>query len=144
MSYRAMGAAALVITVAVLGMGARSISPANIVSSGPKDALAAYGFELVEPVVKFGGGTSVTVRLVQKQTGNTVPDAVLFMSRMDMSPDGMSDMTAPLEPASDTLPGYFRFTTDLIMAGDWELLLMAKLPGEAGYVRTTLVLTAVP
>lgn len=103
-----------------------------------------YAFELVDREIKQGYGATITVRLVHRPTGKVVPDAVVFMSRIDMSPDGMGDMTAPLEPVSDTLPGYFRFETDLVMEGGWALNLTAKVPGEPGYVRGKLVLNAVP
>jgi hypothetical protein len=103
-----------------------------------------YGFELVDREIKQGYGATITVRLVHRPTGKVVPDAVVFMSRIDMSPDGMGDMTAPLEPVSDTLPGYFRFETDLVMEGAWALNLTAKVPGEPGYVQGKLVLEAVP
>lgn len=103
-----------------------------------------YQFELAEREVKQGGGARVTVRLVHRPTGRLVPDAVVFVSRIDMSPDGMGEMTAPLDPVPDLLPGYYQFETDLMMAGDWALSLMAKVPGETGYVQTRLVLTAAP
>lgn len=100
-----------------------------------------YQFELAEREVKQGGGALVTVRLVHRPTGRLVPDAVVFVSRIDMSPDGMGEMTAPLDAVPDLLPGYYQFETDLMMAGDWALSLMAKVPGETGYVQTRLVLT---
>lgn len=103
-----------------------------------------YQFELADREVKQGGGALVTVRLVHRPTGRLVSDAVVFVSRIDMSPGGMGDMTAPLDPVPDLLPGYYRFETDLMMAGDWALSLMAKVPGETGYVQTRLVLTAAP
>lgn len=80
---------------------------------GPDD----YTFELVEREVKQGGGATITVRLVDTRTGKVVPDAVLFTSRLDMSPDGMTEMSASLEQAADMLPGYYRFVTDLTMQG---------------------------
>lgn len=103
-----------------------------------------YEFELADRQVKHGGGVLVTVRLVHRPSGRLVPDALVFKSRIDMSPDGMGEMTAPLDPMSDLMPGYYQFETDLMMAGDWALSLVAKVPGETGYVQTRLVLTAVP
>lgn len=103
-----------------------------------------YGFELVDRQIKQGYGATITVRLVHRPTGKVVSDAVVFMTRIDMSPGGMADMTARLEPVSDTLPGYFRFETDLVMEGAWALSLTAKVPGEVGYVQGKLVLNAVP
>lgn len=103
-----------------------------------------YAFELIDREVKQGGGTTVTVRLVDLRTGKVVPDAILFISRLDMSPDEMHEMTAPLEPVPDTLPGYYRFETDLLMSGGWALTLAAKIPEVAKPIQSRLVLQAVP
>ncbi|QRM35341.1 FixH family protein (plasmid) [Microvirga sp. VF16] len=102
-----------------------------------------YEFQLVERQVKQGGGATVTVRLVNKRTGKTLPDAVVFMNRLDMAPDGMADMTAPVHLLPDTLPGYYRFETDLFMAGGWALTLAAKLPDDKGFIQNRLHLEAV-
>ncbi len=60
-----------------------------------------------------------------------------------MSSHGMAGTAAPLDPVPDTLPGYFRFETDLTMEGDWALTLAAKVPGEEGTVQDRIVLQAV-
>ena len=103
-----------------------------------------YEFQLVEQRITLGSGARVTVRLVHKATGKPVPDAVIFISRLDMSPDGMGDMTAPLEPVNDTLPGYYIFETDLLMEGAWALTLAGKVPGEATAIEGKLRLEAMP
>lgn len=103
-----------------------------------------YEFQLVEQRVTLGSGARVTVRLVNKATGKPVPDAVIFISRLDMSPDGMGDMTAPLEPVNDTLPGYYVFETDLLMEGAWALTLAGKVPGEPTAIQGKLRLEAMP
>ena len=103
-----------------------------------------YAFELVDREVRQGSGATVTVRLVDARTGKVVPDATLFISRLDMSPDDMSEMSAPLEPVPDMLPGYYRFETDLAMRGGWALTLVANVPGVSGAVEGRLVLQAVP
>lgn len=102
-----------------------------------------YAFQLVDEQVKSGGGAEVTARLVHKPSGTTVPDAIVFERRIDMSPDGMGQMSAPLDPVSDMLPGYHRFETDLLMPGRWALSLRAMVPGE-GIVQSRLILKAVP
>jgi hypothetical protein len=56
----------------------------------------------------------------------------------------MADMAAPLDPLPDSLPGYYRFETELLMSGRWALSLMATVPGEAGVVQSKLILKAVP
>jgi len=103
-----------------------------------------YEFRLVQNQVKKGDGAVVAVRLVNKKTGKTVPDAVIFAKRIDMAPDDMPTMDAPLEELPSTEPGIYRFKTNLSMAGGWQLSLGAKVQGEDGTVQSKLVLKALP
>lgn len=102
-----------------------------------------YEFQLVEKDVKQGDAT-ITVKLVHKPSGKAIPDAVIFAKRIDMGPDQMEGMTAPLEPLPSTAPGIYRFKTELTMAGRWQLSLGAKLQGEIGTVESKLIVTATP
>lgn len=101
-----------------------------------------YEFRLVEDSLPRGDGAVLNVRLVHRPTGNPVPDAVIFARRIDMAPDGMPTMTAPLEPMSGSEPGLYRFKTNLMMEGGWQLSLGVKVQGEAGTVVGKLVLKA--
>jgi YtkA-like len=103
-----------------------------------------YEFQLVQSEMKKGDGTIVAVRLVNKKSGKPVPDAVIFAKRIDMAPDAMQEMTAPLEQLPSTEPGIYRFKTDLMMQGRWRLSLGAKVQGEEGTVEAKLVLKALP
>jgi YtkA-like len=103
-----------------------------------------YEFQLVQSEVKKGDGAIVTVRLVNRRSGKPVSDAVIAARRIDMAPDGMAEMAAPLEQLSSTEPGVYRFKTDLSMEGRWQLSLAAKVQGETGTVQSRLVLRAVP
>ena len=103
-----------------------------------------YEFQLMQSEMKKGAGAIVAVRLVNKKTGKTVPDAVIFAKRIDMAPDGMEDMQEGLEPLPATEPGVYRFKTDLSMAGRWQLSLGAKVQGEKGTVESKLVLRVLP
>ena len=89
-----------------------------------------YAFEPVKAEIKKGDGATVAVRLVHKPSGKAVPDAVIFASRIDMTPDGMPTMTAPLTPIAGAEPGTYGFKTNLVMAGGWLLTLSAKVQGE--------------
>jgi hypothetical protein len=100
-----------------------------------------YEFQLVDKQVKQGEAT-IAVKLVHKPTGRLIPDAVIFAKRIDMGPDDMAAMTAPLEPRPSTEPGVYRFKTDLTMAGNWALSLGAKVQGEAGTVENKLIVRA--
>lgn len=103
-----------------------------------------YQFQLVQTEVKAGDGAVVAVRLVDKKSGKAVPDAVIFAKRIDMAPDGMEMMAAPIEQLPTTEPGVYRFKAKLSMAGGWRLSLGAKVQGETGTVEDKLVLKAVP
>jgi hypothetical protein len=103
-----------------------------------------YEFQLVQNEVKKGGGAMVAVRLVNKRSGKTVPNAVISAKRIDMAPDGMSEMAAPLEQLPSTEPGVYRFKADLSMQGRWQLSLAAKVQGEIGTVENKLVLKVRP
>ena len=100
-----------------------------------------FEFRLVETAVKTGEAV-VAVRVVNKSTGEPVPDAVIFARRLDMAPEGMPTMTAELEPLSPEEPGVYRFRANFTMEGGWQLSLAAKLQGESGTLQTRLGLKA--
>jgi hypothetical protein len=101
-----------------------------------------YEFQLVQPTVQTGSDRVVTVRLVNKATGKTVPDAVIFATRLDMAPDGMKEMATKVTPMPGAEPGTYRFKASFSMAGRWQLSLGAKVQGETGTVENKLVVTA--
>lgn len=101
-----------------------------------------YEFQLVDPTFQAGADKIVTVRLMNKKTGELVPDAVLFTSRLDMAPDGMQEMVTKVIPMPGTKPGTYRFKASFSMAGRWQLSLGAKVQGETGTVESKLVVTA--
>src|ERR1700732_1610628 len=103
-----------------------------------------YEFQLVQSEMKKGDGAIVAVRLVNKKSGRLVPDAVFFTKRIDMAPDAMQEMTAPLEQLPSIEPGNYRFKTDLTMQGRWQLSLGATGQGEEGAGEAKLVLKALP
>lgn len=112
--------------------------------SAAKADITDYEFRLVQTEVKHGKGAIVAVRLVDKRSGKAVPDAVIFATRIDMAPDGMETMAAPIEALPSTEPGVYRFKSNLTMAGGWRLSLGAKIQGETGTIENKLVLKATP
>lgn len=120
-------------------VGLSWVAVASPVRADVKD----FEFQLVQTEVKKGDAI-VAVRLVNKKTGKTVPDAVISAKRIDMAPDGMATMDAPLDAQPSTEPGVYRFKTNLSMAGRWQLSLGAKVQGESGTVQSKLVLKALP
>jgi hypothetical protein len=107
-------------------------------SAGPAD----YSFEPVTAAVKAAPGAELAVRLVDKKTGKPVDNAVIFKTRLDMSPDGMEGMEAKIEPAAPAGEGVYKFKSDLTMAGKWALKLEAKVQGEPETVTGTVIFNA--
>ena len=68
---------------------------------------ADYILEPVTVAVKNGAGSELAVRLIHKPSGKPVSGAVLFRTRLDMSPDSMGEMTAKhmAMPASEPRAG---------------------------------------
>lgn len=118
-------------------LSAITVSTATL--AGPED----YDFQLVESEIKQGDGATVSVRLIDKRTGNPVVDAVVFATRIDMQPDGMEAMTTPVEAMPSDEPGVYRFKVNLTMAGGWRFSIAAKVQGEAETVESRLVFRAV-
>jgi YtkA-like len=120
----------------------------TLLSAAPASPLLArvqdYEFELVQGEVKKGDGTIIAVRLVDKRSGKTVPDAVISAKRIDMAPDGMADMAGRIEQLPSTEPGVYRFKANLSMPGKWQLSLAAKVQGEVGTVESKLVVKVLP
>jgi hypothetical protein len=123
--------AAAFIGVAAIGFASRA-----------RADITDYEFKLVEPTVAVGKDKTVTVQLVNKKTGKTVPDAVIFATRLDMGPEGMPEMATKIvrEPGGE--PGSYRFKAAFGMEGKWLLSLGAKVQGESGTVESKLVITA--
>lgn len=101
-----------------------------------------YEFQLVDQIVQAGSDKTVTVRLVNKTTGKSVPDAVIIATRLDMAPDGMQEMATKIVPVPGGEPGTYRFKATFGMAGRWQLSLGAKVQGETGTVENKFVITA--
>lgn len=101
-----------------------------------------YVFEPIKVEVKNGKGSELAVRLIHKPSGKPVEGAVLFRTRLDMSPDSMGEMTAKHAALPTAEPGVYRFKADLTMAGGWAFKVMAKVPGEAETVQGTVVFQA--
>ena len=108
------------LTIASVGLAA------VMVASQAFAAASDYEFQAVSKEVKAGNNAELAVRLVHKSTNKPVPGAVLFRTRLDMSPGNMADMATSTAPDGSSEPGVYRFKADVSMAGSWALKLMAK------------------
>ena len=120
--------------------GAMLFNTATASFAGAQD----FEFQAVRTDIKQGPGATVALRLVDKRTGKTVPDAVIFTTRMDMAPDGMETMTTKVVPTTSAEPGFYAFTTNLSMEGGWRFQVAAKVQGEPETVKGEVVLKALP
>lgn len=118
--------------------GLIALSAASAVHAAASD----FEFQPVAQTVKNGPTSEIAVKLVDKRTGKLVPGAVVFRTRLDMSPDSMGEMEAKHEPLPSSNPGVYRFKADFTMAGGWALTLQAKVPGEAETVEGSVVFQA--
>jgi hypothetical protein len=101
-----------------------------------------YRFELADQTVQAGPDKVITVRLINSKTGKSVPDAVIFATRLDMAPDGMQEMATKIVQMPGSEAGTYKFKATFGMAGRWQLSLGAKVQGEAGTVENKFVITA--
>lgn len=124
--------------LASAALGLALITAAWAAYAGASD----YAFEPVTVDVKNGPGAELAVRLVHKPTAKPVEGAVIFRTRLDMSPDKMEAMTAKHVAMPGTEPGIYRFKADLTMAGGWAFKLQAKVPGEPETIEGTVVFKA--
>ena len=124
------------LTIASVGLAA------VMVASQAFAAASDYEFQAVSKEVKAGNNAELAVRLVHKSTNKPVPGAVLFRTRLDMSPGNMADMATSTAPDGSSEPGVYRFKADVSMAGSWALKLMAKAPGESETVQGTVIVKA--
>jgi hypothetical protein len=103
---------------------------------------ADYSFEPMNVEVKNGAASQLGVRLVHNPSGKPVEGAVFFRTRLDMAPDGMSEMQAQHAAMPSEEPGVYRFKADLTMAGGWAFRIMAKVPGEKDTVEGVVIFQA--
>ena len=123
------GAAALTVAIALVNYAAMA---------GAGD----YAFDPVAAEMKKGDDVTVAVRLTDKRTGKPVPDAVIFKTRVDMSPDGMAEMESAVTPLPSKEPGVYAFKTDMPMAGRYQITLSAKVQGEPETVSGKVIVKA--
>jgi hypothetical protein len=101
-----------------------------------------YAFEPVEANVHTGPKSELAVRLVHRPDGKAAGGAVIFRTRVDMSPENMAEHTTSVEAVPSSGDGIYRFKADLSMPGSWALRLMAKVPGEKDSIEGTVIFRA--
>ena len=124
------------------GFGAAVFIASIVAATATPAAPTDYRFELARAQPAGPGKTDLTVRLVHVPDKKPVAGAVLFETKADMTPAGMTEMTGKVTPLSSDQPGLYRFQVETGMAGKWQLNLSAKVQGEAGTVRGAIPFAA--
>lgn len=101
-----------------------------------------YRWEAVTAEVAAAPGQQFSIRLIGSD-GGVVAGAEIIEARLDMAPEGMATMDAPLTPESGGEAGIFNYRADFTMAGRWALHLKAKVPDQAEPTAGDVILTAV-
>lgn len=102
-----------------------------------------YVFELSEEELPVGNRIEFSVHIFNKATGEPVTDAMIIADRIDMSPDGKPDRTTHLAHMSSDTPGVYRYRANLVVEGNWQLTLVAMIPGAEGMVEGKMILKAI-
>ena len=101
-----------------------------------------YRFEVVEAPAGVPGTTTVAVRLVHASDNKPVDGVTFVEAKTDMGPAGMAEMSGKVTPAASDHAGVYRFSIATGMAGKWELVLAAKVPGETAPVTGKVIYDA--
>ncbi len=103
---------------------------------------AGMTWHLLTANVAANTSSQIRVQLVDG-TGKTVTRKITVLSsRIDMGPDNMPTMTAPLRLLPSKEPGVVSFETNLYAPGRWALSLSAKVNGVSKPITGNVVITA--
>jgi predicted metal-binding membrane protein len=127
-----------ILGVGVAAWGVLLLVTTTLIIAAPNE----YRFEMVDAPTGGPGTTTVSVRLVHASDNKPVEGATIVGAKTDMGPAGMAEMSGKVTPVALDQPGLYRFLIETGMAGKWELLLTAKVPGETAPVAGKLIYDA--
>jgi hypothetical protein len=124
--------------IGVAAWGVLLVATTTLTIAAPNE----YRFEIVGASTGVPGTTTVAVRLVHSSDNKPVESITIVEAKTDMGPAGMAEMSGKVTPASSDRPGLYRFSIETGMAGKWELVLTAKVPGETAPVTGKVIYDA--
>jgi predicted metal-binding membrane protein len=127
-----------IVGVGVAAWGVLLLAGTMLTIAAPND----YRFMVVDAPVSAPGKTVVAVHLIRAADNKPVDDATIVEAKTDMGPGGMAEMSGKVMPVASDRPGVFRFSIEIGMAGKWELVLSAKVPGETAPVTGKVIYDA--
>jgi Cu(I)/Ag(I) efflux system membrane fusion protein len=104
----------------------------------------SYRIEPVAQEILVGAATRIVIRVVDAR-GNPLPASSITIqsARLDMGPDDMAAMVAPLKQLEGATPEGLAFEADVAMPGRWALTITLAVEGSKAPVTGKIVLTAV-
>ncbi|WP_428521248.1 efflux RND transporter periplasmic adaptor subunit [Pseudorhodoplanes sp.] len=117
-----------------------AIAPIPLNRAAAQDAPA---FEAVKSEVSVGKDIRIELKLAGVEPAPASRDVTVEKARLDMGPDGMEAMAAPLKPVPGASPGVLVYQADLAMAGRWALSITARIKGRKEPVTSTVIFTVV-
>jgi Cu(I)/Ag(I) efflux system membrane fusion protein len=117
-----------------------AIAPMSLHRVAAQDAPA---FEAVKSEVPVGKDIRIELKLAGIEPAPASQDITVEKSRLDMGPDGMEAMAAPLKPVPGASPGVLAYQADLAMAGRWAFSITARVKGRKEPVTSIVIFTAV-
>jgi predicted metal-binding membrane protein len=127
-----------IVGVGIAAWGALLLATTTLTIAAPNE----YRFEVIDAPTGVPGTTTVAVRLLHASDNKPVDNATIVEAKTDMGPAGMAEMSGKVTPAASDQPGLFRFSIETGMAGKWELVLTAKVPGEAAPITGKVIYDA--
>src|SRR5579864_1426046 len=127
-----------VVGIGILAWGVLLLATTTLTTAAPKE----YRFEVVDAPTGIPDKTAVAVRLVHASDDKRVYGATIVEAKTDMGPSGMAEMSGKVTQTASDHPGLYRFSIETGMAGKWELVLTAKVPGEAAPVTGKVIFDA--
>lgn len=127
-----------IVGVGVAASGVLLLATTTLTIAAPNH----YHFEVVDILASGPGKTKVAVRIVRAPDNKPVDGAVIVEAKTDMGPTGMAEMSGKVMPAASDQPGFYRVAIETGMAGKWELVLTAKVPGETAPITGKVIYDA--
>ncbi|MDE2185048.1 MAG: FixH family protein [Alphaproteobacteria bacterium] len=124
-----------------------SVSPAFAVGVPVKAATPSYRFELVGPAQPAGAKQhAISVRIIRSLDNKPVIGAAVTSVRLDMGPENMAAMTAPVKQLPNSAAGVYSFSFDdgavWFERAKWALTITATVQGERQPVIGSVVFQA--
>jgi predicted metal-binding membrane protein len=127
-----------IVGVGIAAWGVLLLATTTLTIAAPNE----YRFEVVDAPTGVPGRTTIAVRLVHASDNKPADGATIVEAKTDMGPAGMAEMSGKVTPAASDHPGLYRFSIETGMAGKWELVLTAKVPGETAPVTGKVIYDA--